>query len=291
MEPTVTLHEADSRNMSAVEDGSVHLVLTSPPYPMIGMWDDLFHLLSRRAGEALDAALSSKDAIISRKSADHAFDLMHEELARTWAEVNRVLVPGGIACVNVGDATRTINGMFRLFSNHSRVIEHFERIGFASLPYILWKKPTNRPNAFLGSGFLPTSGYVTMDVEYILIFRKGGPRKFPPHDEPRYASRFSKEERDTWFSQLWDVRAVRQNKKGVARRTAAFPTEIPRRLIRMFSVLGDTVLDPFAGTGTTLSAAYGLGRNSVGYEMDVELLLLELELLPTDPHAPPEDSR
>jgi len=272
MQTTVTLHIADSRDMSTLADGSVHLVVTSPPYPMIKMWDEMFAELSPQAGSALREALDADGAAESRAHADRAFDLMHEGLARTWAEAYRVLVPGGIACVNIGDATRTIGGLFRLFGNHSRVIEHCGQIGFVSLPCVLWKKPTNRPNAFLGSGFLPTSGYVTLDVEYVLIFRKGGPRVFPVRDEARYASRFTKEERDVWFSQVWDVRAARQKREDVARRTAAFPQEIPRRLIRMFSVRGDTVLDPFAGTGTTLAVACELGRNAVGYERDGTLL-------------------
>jgi len=141
------------------------------------------------------------------------------------------------------------------------------RLGFSPLPYILWKKPTNKPNAFLGSGFLPPNAYVTLDCEFILPFRKGGLRRFPPHDPQRTASRFSRGERDRWFSQVWsDIRGVSQ--RSVAGRTGAFPSEIPERLIRMFSVEGDTVLDPFAGTGTTLWAALRWGRSAVGVEWD-----------------------
>ncbi len=238
----------DSRRMIEAADESVHLVVTSPPYPMVAIWDDFF----------TDVSASSYDA-------------MHEYLNQTWREVERVLVPGGIACINIGDATRTRDGIFHLYPNHSRIIENFEKLGFVTLPYILWKKPTTKPHykgkgAFLGSGFLPPNAYVTLDMEYILIFRKGPPRSFPPKDPDRYKSRFTKRERDEWFSQVWKVPGVRQNVDGLERRVAAFPEEIPRRLIRMFSVLGDLVLDPFLGSGTSLKAAMELSRRFVGYE-------------------------
>lgn len=234
-----------SREMPELADASVHLVVTSPPYPMIELWDDVFR--SQGAGE---------------------YDAMHRLLTASWAECRRVLVEGGILVINIGDATRTRDGRFQVYPNHARTIEECQRLGFVTLPYILWKKPTNRPNAFLGSGFLPPNAYVTLDCEYILVFRKGGLRKFVPHDAARERSKFSKPERDVWFSQVWEVRGVRQDRTGVTRRTAAFPPEIPSRLIRMFSVEGDTVLDPFAGTGTTMVEAGRLGRNSIGFELD-----------------------
>ncbi len=234
--------------MIEVADESVHLVVTSPPYPMVAIWDDFFTNVSASS-----------------------YDTMHEYLNQTWRELKRVLVPGGIACINIGDATRTRDGIFHLYPNHSRIIENFEKLGFVTLPYILWKKPTTKPHykgkgAFLGSGFLPPNAYVTLDMEYILIFRKGPPRSFPPKDPDRYKSRFTKRERDEWFSQVWKVPGVRQNVDGLERRVAAFPEEIPRRLIRMFSVLGDLVLDPFLGSGTSLKAAMELSRRFVGYE-------------------------
>jgi DNA modification methylase len=114
---------------------------------------------------------------------------MHETLAETWREAHRVLTDGGIACINIGDATRTVNGRFCLFPNHSRIIEHCEKTGFTNLPYILWKKPIIKPKykgkgAFLGSGFLPPNAYVTLDCEFIQLFRKGKLRKFPPKTPP-----------------------------------------------------------------------------------------------------------
>ena len=202
---------------------------------------------------------------------------MHSYLSKVWQESFRVLVDGGMACINIGDATRTINGKFRLFPNHSRITEICEKSGFTTLPYILWKKPTTKPKykgkgAFLGSGFLPPNAYVTLDCEFILIFRKGNLRKFPPHDKNRYNSSFTKPQRDSWFSQIWGLKGTRQFASQLDRRTAAYPDEIASRLIQMFSVKGDTVLDPFLGSGTTIKAAIEYQRSSVGYENDESLL-------------------
>ena len=239
----------DSTDMSALHKGSVDLVVTSPPYPMIEMWDEIFQTVGATN-----------------------YDEMHEYLSKTWSECFRVMKQGGLMCINIGDATRSIDHRFKLYPNHSRITEICEKIGFETLPYILWQKPTNKPNAFLGSGFLPPNAYVTLDCEYILIFRKDGLRKFEPKHEARYNSTYTKEERDVWFSQIWHVKGEKQNEEGYDERTAAFPKEIARRLIRMFSVEGDTVLDPFLGTGTTALVAKELGRNCVGYEVNKELL-------------------
>ncbi len=240
----IRVYAGDARRMAPVADASIHLVVTSPPYPMIPQWDELFARLGATT-----------------------YDAMHTVLEAVWAECVRVLVPGGLLAVNIGDALRSSDGAFALWPNHAEVLVRGRRLGLTPLPYLLWKKPMNRPNAYLGSGFLPPNAYVTLDCEYILLFRKGRIRRLPPHDAARARSRFSRAERDRWFSQLWgDVRAERQGPEG--RRTAAFPAEIPRRLIRMFSVEGETVLDPFAGTGTTLWAAAALGRDAVGFEID-----------------------
>ncbi len=128
--------------------------------------------------------------------------------------------------------------------------------------------------AYLGSGFLPPNAYVTLDCEFILLFRKGKLRKFPSKDPNRYESQLTKKQRDTWFSQIWQVTGVRQTLTDLERRTAAFPEEIAERLIRMFSVKGDMVLDPFLGSGTTAMAAAKNERSSVGYEVDRNLLSL-----------------
>jgi modification methylase len=188
-------------------------------------------------------------------------------LEDAWTECHRLLVDGGLLAVVIGDALRSGEQGFQVWPNHAETMVSASRVGYRPLPYVLWKKPTNKPNAFLGSGFLPPNAYVTLDCEFVLLFRKGGLRRFPPHDERRQRSRFTRDQRDHWFSQLWgDVRGAPQRRAGG--RTGAFPPEIPERLVRMFSLVGDTVLDPFAGTGTTVWAAAGLGRDAVGVEWD-----------------------
>jgi DNA modification methylase len=263
----------NSQQMSELADGSVQLMVTSPPYPMIQMWDTQFCQTDQKIAQLFEAlnANPSKDAVIKIYAA------MHENLAKVWAETYRVLIDGGIAAINIGDATRSINSKFSLFPNHSKIIEHCQKIGFTTLPYILWKKPTTKPHykgkgAFLGSGFLPPNAYVTLDCEFILLFRKGNLRKFPPHDKVRYESAFTKAQRDEWFSQIWTLKGTRQTADELERRTAAYPDEIAERLIKMFSIKGDTVLDPFLGSGTTMKVAMQNERNSVGYEADENLL-------------------
>lgn len=270
MHSTHVLRADDAAEMSHVADRSVDLVVTSPPYPMIEMWDDLF---------------AERDSLVSDSLAEGdgetAFERMHIQLDAVWDEVARVLAPGGIACINVGDAVRSLDDGFRQFPNHARVIDAFSERGLRSLPDILWRKPTNRLTKFMGSGMLPPSAYVALEHEYILIFRKGCPRDFPPGDSERYASAFFWEERNEWFSDLWSFTGTDQTmpetdtddaETASRGRSAAFPLELPLRLIHMYSTYGDTVLDPFAGTGTTTLAAMCAGRNSVGYELDADLV-------------------
>ncbi len=121
------------------------------------------------------------DATFSAQGASE-FDGMHRILRDAWRSAHRVLVPGGLMAVNVGDALRSDSDGFRLWPNHARILEDAVGLGFRPLPYLLWKKPINRPNAFLGSGFLPPNAYVTLDCEFILLLRKGGPRWYPPKD-------------------------------------------------------------------------------------------------------------
>jgi DNA modification methylase len=259
--------------MSEIPDQSIHLMVTSPPYPMVQMWDKQF-----AQADAKIAGLWKKLEVDgSPNTVNQIYFAMNEYLAKVWKETYRVLIEGGIMAINVGDATRSVNGKFQLFANHSKVIEHCEEIGFTTLPYILWKKPTTKPHykgkgAFLGSGFLPPNAYVTLDCEFILLFRKGDLRKFPPHDKVRYESSFTKTQRDEWFSQTWSLKGTRQTVDELERRTAAFPDEIADRLIKMFSVKGDTVLDPFLGSGTVIKAAMANERCSIGYESDRNLL-------------------
>jgi DNA modification methylase len=263
----------NSQQMSELEAGSIQLMVTSPPYPMIAMWDELFCKADPKIAE-LFQKLNAKG---EDQTVREIYNAMHDYLAKVWAETYRVLVDGGIACIDIGDATRTINSKFQLYPNHSRITEVCEKIGFTTLPYILWKKPTTKPmykgkGAFLGSGFLPPNAYVTLDCEFILLFREGKLRKFPPKDVLRYESIFTKKERDEWFSQIWSLKGTRQTMTDLERRTAAYPEEIAHRLIRMFSVKGELVLDPFLGSGTTTKIAIQNERNSIGYETDPNML-------------------
>ena len=250
--------------MEEIADNSIPLIVTSPPYPMIAMWDDLF------VKQNPDVA-----AYLEKNEGTEAFELMHLELDAVWKEMHRVLLPGGLAAINIGDATRTLGKSFRLYSNHSRIVQAMEKLGMSTLPSILWRKPTNSPNKFMGSGMLAPGAYVTLEHEFILLFRKGNKRAFQTEDEKqvRRKSAYFWEERNQWFSDLWEFKGTRQNTQSQAsrERSAAYPIELPWRLIQMFSVIGDTVLDPFLGTGTTSRAALLSGRSSLGYELDPAL--------------------
>jgi len=229
---------------------------------MIAMWDAMFAQQDPAVATALEAA-----------DGNEAFERMHHLLDRVWAEVWRVLKPGGFVCINIGDATRTIHDVFALYPNHVRVTACMRKLGFVVLPCILWRKQTNAPNKFMGSGMLPAGAYVTLEHEYILIFRKGSKRVFKTEKDKarRRASAIFWEERNAWFSDIWlDIKGAPQalNAINARQRSAAYPFEIVYRLINMYSVKKDTVLDPFWGTGTTTFAAIAAGRNSIGYEID-----------------------
>ncbi len=277
--------------MGEIPDESVHLVVTSPPYPMIEMWDQIFIDQNPQISQA-----------IQEGDGQQAFSLMHDILNKVWAELYRVVTPGGIVCINIGDATRSLNSQFYLFPSHAEIIQRMHKLGFQSLPEIIWRKETNSPTKFMGSGMMPPNAYVTLEHEYILVFRKGAGRKFSGEEEKerRRASAYFWEERNTWFSDLWTFKGKMQSltKKSSSKtskafkasktsktpktpktpnnfqtsnnrsRSGAFPFELAFRLINMYSIYGDTILDPFLGTGTTSAAALFTGRSSVGYEMD-----------------------
>lgn len=262
--------------MEQLKDNSIELVVTSPPYPMIEMWDEIMAKQNPEVQTALDKNDGAK-----------AFEFMHLELDKVWAEVERVLIPGGFACINIGDSTRTINGEFALYPSHSRIISAFQKLGVPNLPNIIWRKQTNAPNKFMGSGMLPSGAYVTLEHEWILIFRKGGKRQFKTESEKlrRKESSFFWEERNVWFSDLWDLKGTKQkiDNSETRKRSAAYPFELPYRLINMYSLQGDTVLDPFLGTGTTSLAAIASNRNSIGYEIDPMFLNIITENIESTP--------
>jgi modification methylase len=284
MKTVHSIHFADARRMTQLADNSIDLVVTSPPYPMIEMWDDLF--------QKMDSGVKT---CLSRQDGPAAFEAMHRLLDPVWQESFRVLKPGGFACINIGDATRSIDDHFALYTNHARILSAAAEIGFTSLPCIIWRKQTNAPNKFMGSGMLPAGAYVTLEHEYILILRKNGRREFKTAEDKqrRRESAIFWEERNHWFSDVWfDLKGTTQTLADARerKRSAAFPFELAYRLINMFSLQADQVLDPFMGTGTTMAAAMAAGRCSVGYETDKNLIpavhkTVRGVMLPTDQAA------
>ncbi len=262
MQTTHQIFYRDARDLKEIPSESVDLVVTSPPYPMIGMWDDIFG----SQNVEIEKALKAGDGKL-------AHELMHEILDSVWDEVFRVLKDGRFACINIGDATRKVNGDFCLYPNHARILNYLLDIGFSALPDILWRKQTNAPNKFMGSGMLPAGAYVTLEHEYILILRKGSKREFKTECEKqnRRESALFWEERNIWYSDVWmDIKGTGQRLSDELSRlrSAAFPYDLAYRLINMYSVKGDVILDPFLGMGTTIAAAMTSGRNSIGVEID-----------------------
>jgi len=275
----VTTHRVifeSATSLPDLPDHSVDLVVTSPPYPMVAMWDEIFALQE----PGIQSSLEANDGV-------GAFSSMHAVLDEVWRESARVLRPGGFVCINIGDATRTVGGDFRLYANHARITRAMERVGMHALPAIVWRKQTNAPTKFMGSGMLPSGAYVTLEHEYILVFRNGGKRSFASGErDHRRRSAFFWEERNQWFSDLWDLKGVRQRLQTDASRvrSGAFPFELAFRLINMYSLHGDTVMDPFVGTGTTMVAAVSSARNSIGVEIDARFApTIESTLAPAIP--------
>ena len=245
---TVSLALGDARNLSFIADESVHLVVTSPPY-----WN------LKRYNEHPDQM-------------GHIDDYEHfvSELNKVWAEALRVLVPGGrLVCV-VGDVcvSRKRFGRHVVFPLHADICVACRRLGFDNLNPIIWHKIANAAYevengraGFLGKPYEPNA-IIKNDIEFILMQRKpGGYRK--PTEAQRDSSRFSKDEYQECFQQFWRLTGA-----STREHPAPFPLELASRLVRMFSFTGDTVLDPFCGTGTTLLAAANAGRNAFGVELD-----------------------
>jgi site-specific DNA-methyltransferase (adenine-specific) len=202
------------------------------------------------------------------------YDAFHDELDKVWRHCFRVLVPGGrLVCV-VGDVclSRRRHGRHMVMPMHADIIVRARRIGFDNLSPIFWYKIANAAyevengSSFLGKPYEPNA-IIKNDVEFILMLRKpGGYRQ--PTVEQRDASRLTKDEYQEWFQQVWNGLTGESTKH----HPAPFPEELAHRLVRMFSFAGDTVLDPFMGTGTTLLAAARCGRNSIGVEIEPDFL-------------------
>ncbi len=242
------LYHGDSRQLDYIADRSVHLVLTSPPY---------FNLKEYRRGNRQLGIIDDYQEFI-------------DELEKVWQECYRVLVPGGrVVCV-VGDVclSRRKYGRHVVMPLHSDIAVSCRKVGFDNLNPILWHKISNASfeantnSSILGKPYEPNA-IIKNDVEYILMERKpGGYRK--PTDEQRAKSRIGKEDFQNWFSQIWEMPGA-STRNG---HPAPFPLELATRLVKMFSFVGDTVLDPFCGSGTTMVAAMNSGRNSIGVEVE-----------------------
>lgn len=248
-------------NSKYIKDKSINLIITSPPYPMISMWDEIFNELNNNITKKL---INDEPEI--------AFDLMHKEIEKIYDAFLPKLNDEAIVCINIGDATRKSKGFFAIYPNSARTINYFLSKGFHQLPSIIWNKPTNSPNKFLGSGTLPCGAYNTLEHEHILIFRKRK-RSFNTIEEKnnRNHSAFFWTERNLWCNNLWSVLGTRQKNNNTSReRNGAFPLEIPYRLISLWTVKNDTIIDIFGGTGTSSLAAIGLERNSIIFELKKE---------------------
>jgi DNA modification methylase len=252
---------ADARNLEWTPDRSVHLVVTSPPYWTLKQYDS-------RAGQ-----LGEIDS----------YERFLDELDKAWAECARVLVPGGRVCCVVGDVCvpRKREGRHYVMPLHADIQARMRRIGLDCLTPILWFKIANgvteaRGNGagFYGKPYQP-GAIIKNDVEYILFFRKGGEYRSPTPVQ-KTLSMLSKEEMRNWLTSSWSDVKGESTRKG---HPAPFPVVLAERLIRLFSFAGDTVLDPFAGTGTTSVAAMNTGRNSIACDIEPKYVSLATDRL------------
>jgi len=249
---TTTYHRlinGDARDLSFIPDESIHLVLTSPPY---------WNLKRYNENPSQMGHIDNYEAFLA-------------ELKKVWEHVFRILVPGGrLVCV-VGDVcvSRRRFGRHLVFPLHADICVMCRHIGFDNLNPIIWHKIANASyevtngSKFLGKPYEPNA-IIKNDMEFILMQRKpGGYRK--PTDEQRRQSMIDKKDFNRWFQQIWNIPGASTKKH-----PAPFPLKLATRLVRMFSFVGDTVLDPFCGSGTTMVAAFQNDRNSIGVEIDPE---------------------
>jgi site-specific DNA-methyltransferase (adenine-specific) len=244
---THRLINADARDLAFIPSESVHLVVTSPPY-----WN------LKRYNEH-DQQLGHIDD----------YEAFLDELEKVWRHAFRVLTPGGrLVCV-VGDVcvSRRQFGRHLVFPLHADICVRCRKIGFDNLNPIIWHKISNASyevsngSKFLGKPYEPNA-IIKNDIEFILMQRKPGGYRQPTEDQRR-ESRIDKKVFDEWFQQIWNITGA-----STRNHPAPFPLELATRLVCMFSFTGDTVLDPFCGSGTTMVAAIKNGRNSIGVEID-----------------------
>ena len=237
----------DSRSLNKIKDKSVQLIITSPPYWQLKDY-------------------GTEDQI--------GFNNNYEEyinnLNLVWQECNRVLADGCRLCINIGDqfARSVYYGRYKVIPIRTEIIRFCESLGMDYMGAIIWQKTTTMNTsgggAIMGSFPYPRNGILKIDYEFILIFKKLGNAP-KPTPQQKLSSELTKDEWKEYFSSHWNFNGVKQ-----MGHIAMFPEELPKRLIKMFSFVGETVFDPFAGSGTTSLAAKHLDRNSIGYEINKE---------------------
>lgn len=237
----------DSRQMTEIEDNYIDLIITSPPY-----WNIKNYGAKNQIGFG------------------QTLEEYYNSLKLVWKECFRLLKNGRRMCINIGDQfTRTKTfGKYKIIPLHAEVIKQCENIGFDYMGSIIWQKRTNKNTSggasVMGSYPYPPNGMIEIDYEFILLFKKPG-KVEKIQKEIKEKSKLDKEEWLSYFVGHWNFPGVRQDKH-----IAMFPEELPKRLIKMFSFIGDIVLDPFLGSGTTALAALKTGRNFIGYEIQKE---------------------
>lgn len=241
----------DSRNMAEIQNESVHLVVTSPPYWQI---KDYGH----------------KNQI----GFNDAYEEYINKLNQVWSECNRVLYPGCRLCINIGDqfARAVTYGRYKIIPIRTEIIKFCESIGLDYMGAVIWQKQTTMNTtggaSVMGSYPYPRNGHIIIDYEFILLFKKLGVSPNNVSKEIKEKSIMTNEEWRKFFTGHWNFAGEKQNGGHIA----VFPEELPRRLIKMFSFVGETVLDPFLGSGTAMKVAGDLKRNSIGYEINEDYL-------------------
>lgn len=248
-----TIHKiinGDSRQMNLVPDKSVNLVITSPPY-----WQLKDYGTKNQIGYHED------------------YETYINNLNLVWKECYRVLDNGCKLCINIGDqfARAVYYGRYKVIPIRTEIIKFCESIGFDYMGAIIWQKQTTTNTtggaSLMGSFPTPRNGILSIDYEFILIFKKLGTPKTKVSKEIKEQSKMTTEEWKEYFAGHWNFGGARQSGH-----IAMFPEELPKRLIKMFAFKGETVLDPFMGSGTTSLAARNLERNSIGYEINPEFI-------------------
>lgn len=244
----------DARNMEELGDKTVQLIITSPPY---------WQLKDYGSHDQIGFNDNYEDYI--------------NNLNLTWKECFRVLNDGCRLCINIGDqfARSIYYGRYKIIPIRTEIIKFCETIGFDYMGAIIWQKATTMNTTggatIMGSFPYPRNGIIKLDYEFILIFKKPGVGP-SVSKTVKEKSKMSKEEWNKYFTGHWNFSGAKQNKH-----LAMFPEELPKRLIKMFSFVGETILDPFLGSGTTALAAKNLNRNSVGYEINKQFLPIIME--------------